>query len=59
MLFGPENGERLRDPRVNRSQAVEASVTAGADRNQEPRLAHAGPTMVDMEIRVPRLTALT
>jgi hypothetical protein len=59
MLFGPENREQFRDPDMNRRQAVQAGMAGGADGDQEPRLAHAGLAMVNMELRVPCPAART
>jgi hypothetical protein len=58
MLFGPENGQQFRNPDMDRSQAMEAGVTGGADRDQEPRLAHARLSVMNVESGIPRPAAL-
>ena len=58
MLLSPEDGEPFRDPRMDRSQAMQPGVAAGADGNQEPRLAHARLAMMDVEFSAPCPTAL-
>ena len=59
MLFGPEDGEQFGDPYMDGSQAVKPGVAGGTDGNQEPRLAYARPSVVNMERRIPRPTRLT
>jgi hypothetical protein len=49
MLLGPEDGEQFRDPRMNRSQAVQAGVAGGTDANQQIGIAVPAPPMVDMK----------
>ena len=57
MLFGPDNGEQLRDPDMEGGEAVEAGVAGGTDGDQERWLANVGPTTVDVELCVPCPTA--
>jgi hypothetical protein len=51
MLLNPQNDKQIWDPDPQDSQAVEASVAAGADRNQPVGMIDAGLTVVHMEPR--------
>jgi len=49
MLFGPEDGEQFRDPRMDRSEAMKTGVTGGADRDKQIGITVPGMPMVNMK----------
>ena len=49
MLFGPENGEQFRDPRMDRSQPMQSGMAAGANGDQEIRITVAGMPVMNMK----------
>ena len=53
MLLDPEDGEQFRDPDADRTQPMQPRVAAGANCNQEARLAQSRPAVMNVEFRVP------
>jgi hypothetical protein len=56
MLFGPEDGERFRDPEANGSEPMQARVADSADGDQQIGVADAGMPVMNMEA-IPRPAA--
>lgn len=49
MLLGPKDGEQFGDPDMDRSEAVETGVAAGADRDEQIGIAVAGMPVMNMK----------
>jgi hypothetical protein len=53
MLFGPEDGQQIGDPGVDRRKPMKPGVAGGTDGDQQIGVAVTGMPVMNVEVRIP------